>query len=174
MAKVKATVVSRRTNYLGGMPGVRGSERVALPLVVTEDAIGWNVKKHMTRWDEIENVTFDAETAKRLRPGAVAFFGPVALLAKKEVRAAHLALLCKDGSVVAYRVLDRSPEDVRAALAPYLEAHGITEPDVQPAPVVTDGHGSVADELRKLAELRDAGILSNEEFDGQKARLLAQ
>ena len=31
---------------------------------------------------------------------------------------------------------------------------------------------SLADELRKLAELRDAGVLSAEEFDAQKARLL--
>jgi len=32
--------------------------------------------------------------------------------------------------------------------------------------------GSVADELKKLAELRDAGVLSIEEFQQQKARLL--
>lgn len=31
---------------------------------------------------------------------------------------------------------------------------------------------SVADELRKLADLRDAGIISTDEFDRQKARLL--
>ncbi|WP_119966699.1 SHOCT domain-containing protein [Simplicispira lacusdiani] len=33
--------------------------------------------------------------------------------------------------------------------------------------------GSVADELKKLAELRDAGVLSIEEFQQQKARLLS-
>ncbi len=33
---------------------------------------------------------------------------------------------------------------------------------------------SIADELRKLAELRDASILSAEEFEAQKARLLSQ
>lgn len=32
---------------------------------------------------------------------------------------------------------------------------------------------SVPDELRKLAKLRDEGILSNEEFQAQKAKLLA-
>jgi hypothetical protein len=31
---------------------------------------------------------------------------------------------------------------------------------------------SVADELRKLAQLRDAGVLSDEEFSAQKAKLL--
>ena len=34
--------------------------------------------------------------------------------------------------------------------------------------------GSVADELRKLAELRDAGILSIEEFNQQKSWLLGE
>lgn len=31
---------------------------------------------------------------------------------------------------------------------------------------------SVADELIKLAQLRDAGVLSPEEFEGQKARAM--
>ncbi|XVV17108.1 SHOCT domain-containing protein [Actinoplanes sp. CA-131856] len=31
---------------------------------------------------------------------------------------------------------------------------------------------SIADELTKLAQLRDAGVLSQEEFDAQKAKLL--
>lgn len=42
-------------------------------------------------------------------------------------------------------------------------------------PVATAGASSmIADELRKLAELRNEGILSNEEFEAQKARLLAR
>ena len=39
-----------------------------------------------------------------------------------------------------------------------------------PAP----GSGSVADELQKLASLRDSGALSDAEFEAQKARLLNQ
>ncbi|MGH3476771.1 MAG: SHOCT domain-containing protein [Nocardioidaceae bacterium] len=34
------------------------------------------------------------------------------------------------------------------------------------------GSGSTADELDKLAKLRDAGTITNEEFDAQKAKLL--
>lgn len=41
------------------------------------------------------------------------------------------------------------------------------------SPPASGGHG-VADELRKLAELRDAGILSAAEFDAEKQRLLSQ
>jgi hypothetical protein len=41
-------------------------------------------------------------------------------------------------------------------------------------PVISTQLLSVADELRKLADLRDAGILTNDEFDQQKAALLAR
>ena len=36
------------------------------------------------------------------------------------------------------------------------------------------GDVSIADEIRKLAELRDSGILTEEEFQGQKQQLLAE
>jgi hypothetical protein len=41
------------------------------------------------------------------------------------------------------------------------------------APRPADVAGSVADELSKLANLRDQGILTDEEFAAQKAKLLA-
>lgn len=41
------------------------------------------------------------------------------------------------------------------------------------APRLADSVGSVADELSKLANLRDQGILTDEEFVAQKAKLLA-
>jgi hypothetical protein len=53
------------------------------------------------------------------------------------------------------------------------DKHG-TEPTSVEAPVVTSPPvTSVADELKKLADLRDAGVLTEEEFAGQKAVLLA-
>jgi hypothetical protein len=44
------------------------------------------------------------------------------------------------------------------------------EVSVSPKPVVMDG--TIADELIKLADLKDRGALSEEEFAAQKARLL--
>jgi hypothetical protein len=37
---------------------------------------------------------------------------------------------------------------------------------------VAGGGGSAADELEKLAKLRDSGTISNEEFEAEKAKLL--
>ena len=45
----------------------------------------------------------------------------------------------------------------------------IDEDTREPGPT---GHPSLADELKKLAELRDSGILTDAEFDAQKAKLL--
>lgn len=39
-------------------------------------------------------------------------------------------------------------------------------------PAAVGGPVDVADQLRKLAELRDEGVLTDDEFDAQKARLL--
>ncbi len=44
----------------------------------------------------------------------------------------------------------------------------VAQPSAQPLPV-----RSVADELMKLAQLRDAGVLTPDEFEVQKAKLLA-
>ena len=43
----------------------------------------------------------------------------------------------------------------------------------QESPVTTSATGSLADELKKLADLRDSGALSEGEFQKQKARILA-
>ena len=59
-----------------------------------------------------------------------------------------------------------APAPTTAAPAPPVAAPAPAPPQPVAQP------GSVADELKKLAELRDAGILSAEEFDAQKARLL--
>jgi hypothetical protein len=44
---------------------------------------------------------------------------------------------------------------------------------VAPAPPPAPAGGDLVEQLRKLGELRDAGILTEEEFAGQKAKLLA-
>ncbi len=47
-----------------------------------------------------------------------------------------------------------------------------TADESAPAPPTPAPASSVADELSKLAQLRDAGVLTPEEFEAQKAKLL--
>ena len=59
----------------------------------------------------------------------------------------------------------RRPEDVQRAVYESSEARkGLGRPRA--------GEGSIADELGKLADLRDRGVLSPEEFDARKRKLL--
>jgi hypothetical protein len=56
----------------------------------------------------------------------------------------------------------------QAAAQTLAALRGRSEGSEEPA-----GPGSVADELAKLAALRDSGVLSEDEFAAQKARLLS-
>ena len=42
-----------------------------------------------------------------------------------------------------------------------------------PAPAASSGRDEMLDQLRQLGELRDQGVLTDEEFAAQKARILA-
>ncbi|MCF3102927.1 DUF4429 domain-containing protein [Streptomyces roseoverticillatus] len=74
-----------------------------------------------------------------------------------------------ENSVVFTKKQQPEFEMLRAALDQAIAAqHGQRTPSTPTAPV------SLADELTKLATLRDQGILSSAEFEQQKARLLDQ
>jgi hypothetical protein len=71
------------------------------------------------------------------------------------------------GDATEFRVSKREAEDVKGLLLRLMNqsAPSTAAPNHGPGP-------SVADELRKLGELRDSGVLSEAEFAAQKSRLL--
>jgi Short C-terminal domain len=71
------------------------------------------------------------------------------------------------GDATEFRVSKRQAEEAKATLLRLMmqSAPGAGQPGHGPGP-------SIADELRKLGELRDAGLLSEAEFAERKARLL--
>ncbi len=71
------------------------------------------------------------------------------------------------GDVTEMRVTKAQAEQVKNLLLQLMSG-----PAPHAAPPAPAPSSSVADELRKLAELRDAGVLSDAEFAAQKARLL--
>jgi hypothetical protein len=60
----------------------------------------------------------------------------------------------------------------QANVTPILQGLGVTVTEGQAARAAPSSP-VVADELAKLAQLRDAGVLTEEEFASQKAKLLA-
>ena len=67
------------------------------------------------------------------------------------------------GDITEFKVSRGQAEDIKATLLRLMQASYKTVPVAPTAPA------SVADELRKLAELRGQGLLSDEEFAAQRA-----
>ena len=77
-----------------------------------------------------------------------------------------------DDETIYYAIADQRPERVRSAIAPILKQAGVPFYDEAIGPATASGQ-DLADKLRKLAALRDEGILTEDEFATQKARLLS-
>jgi Bacterial PH domain/Short C-terminal domain len=65
------------------------------------------------------------------------------------------------------------PKDLVENLAKIIRERMVASTQPSQAAIQTGSGPSVADELLKLASLRDSGILTQEEFDAQKAKLIA-
>jgi hypothetical protein len=61
---------------------------------------------------------------------------------------------------------------IDAAVAQQMAAQQLAPPPVAPAAAPAAPESSVIDQLKELAALKDAGVLTQAEFDAQKARLL--
>lgn len=92
-----------------------------------------------------------------------------ALKKKTKEKEAYLTLELTDGQEVVFFVEKISPMELKTQLAQVISRvkQGAKAEQTQ---AVTGG--SVADELTKLADLRDRGILTQDEFDAKKGQLL--
>lgn len=118
-------------------------------------------------WPDVRDIRVEGETAQRVNVGAVALFGVLGLGAKKQRTVTRLTFVT---STAAHGFgLDMDPAIVESRLQPIISAAYV--PDGGRATQKEVGF-SLADELRKLAALRDEGILTPGEFEAQKARLL--
>jgi hypothetical protein len=74
------------------------------------------------------------------------------------------------GNATEFRVSKREADNVKATLLRLMSQPTASgpAPAAPAAPVLAAPADSVADELRKLVELRDAGVLTDAEFAAQK------
>lgn len=95
-----------------------------------------------------------------------------ALKKKNKDQEAYITLELTDGQEVILFVDNKAPMALRAKLAKVIsavkQANVASETQATPAPA----QGSVADELAKLVSLKEQGILSQAEFDAEKAKVL--
>ncbi|MFF4155060.1 SHOCT domain-containing protein [Streptomyces sp. NPDC001651] len=79
------------------------------------------------------------------------------------------------GNNIDFRVPHDAAPRIKALLTDLILGRipGAEQPTAAPAPAPQSG-GTPVEQLRQLAELRDAGILSDEEFTTKKAEILAR
>lgn len=107
----------------------------------------------------------------------MAIAGPLALAAPKRTTSTVDTRMTKlyvdgDGWAEQWRFSALAERQVRDFAAKVNKAVRDRFPDDEPPPADPPDPLSVADELGKLAALRDAGVITADEFDAQKAKLL--
>jgi Short C-terminal domain len=123
------------------------------------------------RLKAIGAIEITSEQAAKSKAGAVLAFGVLGLAAKGTRDRTTILVQMKSDQIGYFTIDNFSAAQVLGAVTPWLRYHDI--PVGPPASNTSASSAfSVADELKKLAELRDAGVLTDEEFAAQKARLL--
>jgi hypothetical protein len=175
MTKQDKPAVQGQGAYLGGHPSETGQVYGRLEMNATAVYVfDYHLRpsrRAVTPWAQVQSVSMELYSQAKSRLGPVLVFGLFGLAAKGTAESTVLGVHLIDGAVVYYQAQAKFMT-FRANVTPILRAFSVTVADGQPypaAPVTT----SVVDELAKLAQLRDAGVLTEEEFSTQKSRFLA-
>lgn len=96
-----------------------------------------------------------------------------ALKKKSKDQEAYITLELADGQEVILFADNKAPMALRAKLAKVISAVKQASAAGQ-TNVTQPTQGSVADELAKLASLKEQGVLTQAEFDAEKAKILSQ
>lgn len=97
-----------------------------------------------------------------------------ALKKKNKDQEAYITLELSDGQEVILFVDDKAPMALRAKLAKVISAVKQANISSQSQTAQSVANSSVADELAKLASLKEQGILTQEEFNSEKAKILSK
>jgi hypothetical protein len=173
------------TEYHGGWSGHPQPHGKTNILEVDRRGIGLRGFKTIFTipWDQIVDVDIEGpeSAAKKVTAGRVLALGVFALAAKKKVKSAIIIVTLRNGDQAVFESHKALPHEISPKLTPLVAQvrkwasadHQQAVPDAPTnAPQVSLGP-SVADELTKLAKLRTEGILTEEEFAAQKAKLLS-
>jgi hypothetical protein len=119
--------------------------------------------------EQIANVAIEGSNmaSKRVTATRLLAIGIFAFAVKKNDNESYLTFELKDGQEVIFKIKSLSPAELKAKLNKVLVNY-----KSKPATTQADGNSSVADELGKLAKLKEQGILTQAEFDKKKQELL--
>jgi hypothetical protein len=181
MSKKEKPALQVQGRYLGGHPAESSSMDDGR-LELNETAIYFFTygsrfqRRAVVPWTTVRSVYVEPYNQAKSRVGPVLFFGLFGLAARGSAESSVVSVYLNDGPVVYYQVQARFMA-FRAKFTAIVRGFGVTVTDTppphDPLPIAAPAALSVADELAKLGQLRDSGVLTEEEFAAQKARLLA-
>ena len=127
-------------------------------------------------WDDLESVEFESMSKEKSRVANVAVFGVLGLGARSSMTQSVLEAQHSDGRHLALVFTDIDPISIRVKLTAALRSVdrqlGRTES------CISDSSGAkgseFAESLLRLGEMREKGLLSDEEFHEAKRRLLSE
>jgi hypothetical protein len=119
---------------------------------------------------DIADITFDGKDdviQQRTIARNVLLFGKSK---QQEIKDAYMVIVLSSGQEVLFHVKETSPMQLKAKLAGAVSNAKQGQPVASPAANQTQG--SVADELTKLAGLKEQGVITQAEFDAKKKQIL--
>lgn len=128
-------------------------------------------------WDEVRRISFDDPGRTKASVGAIAVFGVLGLAARKSYSLITVSVPDQDlyftspfaigqWRASALRIVEDIPQ---AASKVYVDGQPVGS-----RPEAGSANDDIIDQVKRLGELHDAGVLTDKEFAAKKAELLAR
>ena len=166
------------TEYLGGWSGHPKKHGNTNMLLFRKDGIAYRGFRDIfvIPWGQITSIEIEGpdSPSSRITATRLVTLGVFALAAKKKSSSAAVVVEVDAGETAIFHSDKVSAGEVRTKLLPVTTRLSRAAPatPVAEANTALAAPISVADELMKLAQLRDQGIITKEQFEAQRAKLL--
>lgn len=196
----RQSLVTKKCDYLGGFPEYAETHLDTMwELEVGKSGLRYHSTQSTYTypdgrtdftfpWDQVAGIEFDGpeQMSKKFswnRFGSAAAIsvvgspvaGAVLLLKSREkIKSTVITVRLTSGDELFFQTRDWLAHDLKAKMAPVLSQLPKLQPNATQEVVNTNVTTSVPDDIRKLAELRDSGILTEAEFQAKKTELLAR
>jgi hypothetical protein len=172
--------------YLGGHPELERAAKIAR-LTMNDDGIHVKVGFRTfinEPWKNITGLSAEGpdQVQTRFTATRLVLLGPLGLAFKKEKKLAFVVVEGTFGEFI-FEVKKKSPMELQAELVPWKERLSGGDKSGEPTLPSSPHEATASSEttpdrervevLKELAELRTQGVLTDEEFVAEKARLLA-
>jgi Short C-terminal domain len=185
VATIRPVILS--VKYLGGYwsPGNRSGQRDVTVLIDAHGVHVRSIRKDLLliAWPNVVEIAVDgpATIEKRVTLTRFAVLGLGAFAFKKRgMQTAYITVYTPQGELFFESTGRQSAFDLRAKVSPWINwaapRAGVAGASDRAAAIDAAGDAAPDDDrldhLRKLGELRDSGVLTQEEFEAEKARVL--